>query len=53
MLKKQNGSKMRTKKKALSIEMLLLSSLKHGNLQNEKKIACCVVSEKKKKKEKN
>ena len=30
----------------------MLSSLKHENLQNEKKIACCVVNEKKKKKKK-
>ena len=32
------------------MEMLILSNLKHENLQNEKKIACCVVNEKKKKK---
>ena len=41
------------KNKISSMEMLILSSLKHENLQNEKKIACCIVSEKKKKKEKS
>ena len=32
------------------MKMLILLSLTHENLQNEKKIACCVVNEKKKKK---
>ena len=31
----------------------MLSSLKHENLQNEKKTAFCVVNEKSKKKEKS
>ena len=34
------------------MEMLMRSSLKHENLQNEKKTACCVVNVKKKEKKK-